>query len=68
MSVALALVVGAVLGGIAVRALLRSRLLERDRYRDDLLAAERELLAAEVRLATAESTSPTSRWAASPSP
>jgi DNA recombination protein RmuC len=56
MSIALALVVGAVLGGIAVRALLRSRLLERDRYRDDLLAAERELLAAEVRLATAEST------------
>ena len=56
MSVALALVVGAALGGLAVRGLLRSRLLERDRYRDDLLAAERELIAAEARLLTAEST------------
>ncbi len=50
MSTAIALVVGAVLGGLAVLALVRSRLRERDAYRDELLVVERELAAAETRL------------------
>ena len=44
MSIAFALVAGAVLGGFAVLFLLRSRLQERDRYRDGLLQTERELI------------------------
>jgi DNA recombination protein RmuC len=56
MSIALALVAGAVLGGIAVLALLRSRLAERERYRAALLEAERELASAETRLEASEST------------
>jgi DNA recombination protein RmuC len=56
MSIALALVAGAVLGGFAVLFMLRSRLQERDRYRDGLLRAERELIGAEARLETAEAT------------
>ena len=56
MSIALALVAGALLGGLAVVALLRSRLRERERYRDELLAVERELAAAETRLEAAEAT------------
>ena len=54
MSVVLALVVGAVLGGLAVLALLRSRLLERECYREELLAVERKLAATETRLEAAE--------------
>ena len=56
MSIAFAMVVGAVLGGLAVLGLLRSRLLERERYRDELLAVERELVSAETRLEAAETT------------
>ena len=56
MSIGFALIAGAVLGGIAVLFLLRSRLLERDGYRDQLLATERELIGAETRLEAAEAT------------
>jgi DNA recombination protein RmuC len=56
MSIALALVAGAVLGGAAVLFLLRSRLRERDGFRDRLLETERELIGAETRLEAAEST------------
>jgi DNA recombination protein RmuC len=56
MSVALALVAGAVLGGLAVLALLRSRLLERERYRAELVTVERQLASAETRLEAAEAT------------
>src|SRR5512146_2469599 len=57
MSVAIALVAGAVLGGLAVLFLLRSRLLERGRYRAELRAAEQGLAGAEARLQAAEATS-----------
>lgn len=56
MPIAFALIAGALLGGIAVLLLLRSRLLERDRYRDALLNTERDLVTAEIRLEAAEST------------
>jgi DNA recombination protein RmuC len=56
MSIGFALIAGAVFGGIAVLFLLRSRLLERDGYRDQLLATERELIGAETRLEAAEAT------------
>jgi DNA recombination protein RmuC len=56
MSIAFALVAGAVLGGLAVLFLLRSRLREREGYRERLLETERELISAETRLEAAEST------------
>ena len=56
MSIALALIVGAFLGGLAVLALLRARLLERERYRAELVAVERELASTESRLEVAEAT------------
>jgi DNA recombination protein RmuC len=56
MSIALALVAGAVLGGLAVLSLMRSRLRERERYRAELHAAERELVTVETRLEAAQAT------------
>jgi DNA recombination protein RmuC len=56
MSIAFALVAGAVIGGVAVLFLLRSRLREREGYRARLLEAERELISAETRLEASEST------------
>jgi DNA recombination protein RmuC len=56
MSIAFALVAGAVLGGVAVLLLLRSRLREREGYRDRLLETERELISTETRLEAAQST------------
>jgi DNA recombination protein RmuC len=56
MSVAIALVAGALLGGLAVLFLLRSRLLERERYREELRRVEHDLAGAEARLQAAETT------------
>jgi DNA recombination protein RmuC len=54
MSIALALLIGLILGAGLVFALLRPALAERQRERGDRLAAERELATVEARLETAE--------------
>jgi len=56
MSIAFALVAGAVLGGVAVLVSLRSRLAERERYRRELVAVDRELVATTTRLEAADAT------------
>jgi DNA recombination protein RmuC len=56
MSIAFAVLVGALLGGAGVLALLRTRLREGDRLRRDLSGAEREVIQLESRLQAAEGT------------